>query len=540
MPVRIAAAQINQTVGDFDGNARRIIDAAKAAAAQGAGVLVTPELSLCGYPPEDLLLRAAFYDRCDAALARLQAETASLELHLLVGMPVRRNGLRYNAALVLHRGSTVGEYAKHDLPNYDVFDEQRYFEPANRPLVFEALGLRFGVVICEDFWYRHAPEMARASGAQVLLALNASPFHTDKHVGRIDVARENVSLLSMPIVAANLVGGQDELVFDGLSFALDRMGAVVAQSKAFETDLLLVDVVERDGVVDLEGAGAPARMPLEQQIYCALVVGVRDYLGKNGFPGAIVGLSGGIDSALTLAVAVDALGADRVSAVMMPSRYTAEISRVDAREMARRLGVRYDEIPITPMVEAFDRSLADEFRGLAQDTTEENIQARVRGTLLMAISNKFGSIVLTTGNKSEMAVGYCTLYGDMAGGFAVIKDIAKTMVYRLSDYRNGVSEVIPRRIITRPPSAELREGQLDQDSLPSYEVLDGIMQMYMEDNRSIAEITAAGYPPEAIERVVRLIRISEYKRRQAPVGIRVTRRAFGRDWRYPITSKFRD
>jgi NAD+ synthase (glutamine-hydrolysing) len=293
-------------------------------------------------------------------------------------------------------------------------------------------------------------------------------------------------------------------------------------------------------VVDLAGPGAPPRMTLEEQIYSALVLGVRDYLGKNGFPGAIIGLSGGIDSALTLAVAVDALGPDRVRAVMMPSRYTAEISWVDARDMALRLGVRYDEIPIAPMVEAFEASLASEFRGLAQDTTEENIQARVRGTLLMALSNKFGSIVLTTGNKSEMAVGYCTLYGDMAGGFAVIKDLAKTMVYRLSNYRNSVSEVIPQRIITRPPSAELREGQRDQDSLPPYDVLDGIMQMYMESNSSVAEIAAAGYPLEAIERVVRLIRISEYKRRQAPVGVRVTRRAFGRDWRYPITSKFRD
>ncbi len=540
MPVRIAAAQLNQTVGDFDGNARRIVEAARAAVAQGAGVLVTPELSLCGYPPEDLLLRAAFYDRCAAALERVSAQTAELDLHLLVGLPIRRDGLRYNAALVLHRGKVVGEYAKHDLPNYDVFDEQRYFEPASRPLVFEALGVRFGVVICEDFWYRHAPESARASGAQVLLALNASPFHTDKQFGRIEVARENVSLLAMPMVAANLVGGQDELVFDGLSFALDRKGQVAGQCKAFETDLLVVDLIDRDGTPDLAGAGAPPRMTLEQQIYAALVLGVRDYLGKNGFPGAIIGLSGGIDSALTLAVAVDALGADRVRAVMMPSRYTADISSIDAREMAEGLGVRYDEIPIAPMIEAFDRSLAEEFRGLAADTTEENIQARVRGTLLMALSNKYGSIVLTTGNKSEMAVGYCTLYGDMAGGFAVIKDLAKTMVYRLSNYRNGVSPVIPQRIITRPPSAELREGQLDQDSLPAYEVLDGIMQMYMEDNRSVEEIAAAGYPPEAIERVVSLIRISEYKRRQAPVGIRVTRRAFGRDWRYPITSKFRD
>ncbi len=540
MPLRIAAAQLNQTVGDFDGNARRIVDAARAALEQGASVLLTPELSLSGYPPEDLLLRAAFYDKCEAALAWIREQTAGMDLHLLVGVPVRRDGMSYNAAVLLHKGRHTGEYFKHDLPNYDVFDEERYFEPAARPLVFEAQGVRFGVVICEDFWYRYAPESSRAAGAQVLLALNASPYHLDKQHVRLDAARENVTLQGMPMLAANLVGGQDELVFDGLSFALDRSGTLTGQGRGFEPDLLVVDVIEHDGAPELRGSRVEPAMPLEHQVYSALVLGVRDYLGKNGFPGAIIGLSGGIDSALTLAIAVDALGADRVRTVMMPSRYTADISWIDARDMAKRVGVRYDEIPIRPMFDAFLGSLADEFRGLPQDTTEENIQARIRGTLLMALSNKYGSIVLTTGNKSEMAVGYCTLYGDMAGGFAVIKDIAKTMVYRLSNYRNTLSEVIPERIITRPPSAELKPDQTDQDSLPPYEVLDGIMQMYMEDNRSIAEILAAGYSREDIERVVRLIRTSEYKRRQSPVGIRVTRRAFGRDWRYPITSKYRD
>ncbi len=540
MPLRIAAAQLNQTVGDFDGNARRIIEAARAAAEQGVRVLVTPELSLSGYPPEDLLLRAAFYDRCSAALSVIRTETADIDMHLLVGLPVRSNGLRYNAAVLLHRGQQIGEYCKHDLPNYDVFDEERYFEPANRPLVFEAGGVRFGVVICEDFWYRYAPECARAAGAQVLLALNASPYHMNKQHVRLDVARENVIMQGMPMLAANLVGGQDELVFDGLSFALDRKGALTGQGHAFESDLVVAEVTGVGGEVDLRGERVEPVMPLEHQVYSALVLGVRDYLGKNGFPGAIIGLSGGIDSALTLAIAVDALGADRVRTVMMPSRYTADISWVDARDMAQRLGVRYDEIPIRPAFDAFLGMLADEFRGLPQDTTEENIQARIRGTLLMALSNKYGSIVLTTGNKSEMAVGYCTLYGDMAGGFAVIKDIAKTMVYRLSNYRNTLSEVIPQRIITRPPSAELKPDQTDQDALPPYDVLDGIMQMYMEENRSVAEIMAAGYSREAINRVVGLIRTSEYKRRQAPVGIRVTRRGFGRDWRYPITSKYRD
>jgi NAD+ synthase (glutamine-hydrolysing) len=538
--MRIAAAQLNQTVGDFGGNAERIIASAQQAAARGARVLLTPELSITGYPPEDLLLRAAFHERCAAALAQICAATAALDLRLLVGHPTLRQGRRYNSASLIHRGQVVGQYSKHDLPNYDVFDEARYFEPDNRPLVFEVDGVRFGALICEDFWYRYAPESAKAAGAQIILALNASPFHMNKQHDRLDVARENVTVFGLPIVAANLVGGQDELVFDGLSFALDAKGELAAQALAFEEELLMIEVTQSAGWPDI--ARGPLRpIPgLEPQIYAALVCGVRDYIGKNGFRGAIIGLSGGIDSALTLAIAVDALGADRVRTVMMPSPYTAEISWVDARDMARRLNVRYDELPIKPCFDAFLGTLANEFKGLPKDTAEENIQARIRGTLLMALSNKFGSIVLTTGNKSEMAVGYCTLYGDMAGGFAVIKDIAKTMVYRLSRYRNTVSDVIPERIIIRPPSAELKPDQTDQDSLPPYDVLDGIMQMYMEDNRSVPEIVAAGYPEQSVLRVVRLMRINEYKRRQAPIGIRVTHRAFGRDWRYPITSRFSD
>ncbi len=537
--MRIAAAQLNQIVGDFDGNVARIVAAARQAVERGARVLVTPELSLCGYPPEDLLLRASFLDACDRALAALCEATRELDLFLLAGHPRRRGGARYNGASLLHRGRLAGEYDKHDLPNYDVFDEERYFEPANRPLVFEVDGVRLGVLICEDFWYRYAPQCAHAAGAQAILAMNASPFHMNKQHVRLDVARENVCALGLPMVAANLVGGQDELVFDGLSFALDARGELRAQAPAFREDLLVVEL--EGGAQSSVAAGTiQPTPPLEEQVYGALVLGVRDYLGKNGFPGAIIGLSGGVDSALTLAIAVDALGPERVRTVMMPSPYTATISLVDAREMARRVGVRYDEIPITGCFDAFLGTLAEEFRGLPQDTTEENIQARVRGTLLMALSNKYGSIVLTTGNKSEMAVGYCTLYGDMAGGFAVIKDIAKTLVYRLARWRNAQGVVIPERILTRAPSAELKPDQTDQDSLPPYEVLDAIMQMYMEDNRGIEEIAAAGHPREAIDRVVRLVRISEYKRRQAPIGIRVTHRAFGRDWRHPITSRFRD
>ncbi|HVL74378.1 MAG TPA: NAD+ synthase, partial [Noviherbaspirillum sp.] len=470
-------------------------------------------------------------------LAELAAELGALGgVHVVVGHPLAEDGKRYNAASVLADGKVIGTYRKHDLPNDTVFDEERYFDSVDQPFVFEVKGVRFGINLCEDTWSPHAPARAKEAGAQVLLIPNGSPYHMHKQHRRYEVMRANVSVLGMPLVYANLVGGQDELVFDGNSFVMDGMGVVCAQLRHCEEDL---QVIEFDGAQPGTGTIAP-ELPIEAVVYQALVMGVRDYLGKNGFPGAIIGLSGGVDSALTLAIAVDALGAERVRAVMMPSPYTAEISWVDSREMAARIGVRYDEIPISRCFDAFRGTLAEEFKGLAEDTTEENIQARIRGTILMALSNKYGSIVLTTGNKSEMAVGYCTLYGDMAGGFAVIKDIAKTFVYRLCRYRNSLSEVIPERILTRAPSAELRPDQTDQDSLPEYEVLDGIMQMYMEEDRSIAEILAAGYRKEDVERVTRLIKVNEYKRRQAPIGVRITPRAFGRDWRYPITSKFRD
>ena len=537
MPIRIASAQLNQVIGDFDGNLERIAAAAERAAQAGARVLVTPELSLTGYPPEDLLFRESFYDRTADALGKLQARSRAWPgLHLVIGHPSTDAVGRYNAASVIVDGTVLGEYRKRELPNYGVFDEQRYFEPGDTPLVFDVDGLRLGVVICEDFWFPHAPGAARAAGARVLLAPNASPYHLDKQHERLDVVRDNVCAQGMSIVLSSLVGGQDELVFDGASFALNADGGLAAQSRAFVEDLLIVDVADD---ATLSGP-IEAAQSLEAQVYAALVLGVRDYLGKNGFPGAIIGLSGGVDSALTLAIAVDALGPERVRAVMMPSPYTADISWIDARDMAARVGVRYDELPIAPCFDAFLATLEGEFRGRAPDTTEENLQARIRGTLLMALSNKFGAIVLTTGNKSEMAVGYSTLYGDLAGGFAVIKDIAKTLVYRLCTYRNSIAPVIPERIITRAPSAELRPDQKDQDSLPPYDQLDGIVQMYMEQDRRVDEIVAAGFPREAVEKVVRLMRISEYKRRQAPVGIRVTARAFGRDWRYPITSKFRD
>ncbi|MBA3477936.1 MAG: NAD+ synthase [Lautropia sp.] len=543
MPVRIACGQLNQTVGDFSGNLDRIERAVRDATAAGAQVLLTPELSLSGYPPEDLLFRTAFYAKAEEALQRAATISGLYpDLHLVVGLPVRRGGRCHNGAVVLKGGRQVGEYFKRELPNYSVFDEIRYFTSGEQPLVFEVGGIRLGIAICEDFWLPDAPAKARSAGAQVLLALNASPYHLNKRATRFDVARDNVCRAGMPLIACNLVGGQDELVFDGQTFALAQDGSLAAQALEFSEDLLLVDVEQGPEGATLSGRIEPD-LPFLAQVYEALKLGVRDYVEKNGFPAVLLGLSGGIDSALTLAIAVDALGAERVRAVMMPSQYTADISLADARQMAQGLGVRYDVWPIADCLQAFRGTLADEFRGLPEDTTEENIQARIRGTLLMALSNKSGAIVLTTGNKSEMAVGYCTLYGDMAGGFAVIKDIAKTLVYRLAEYRNQLSPAIPAipaRIIDRAPSAELRPDQTDQDSLPPYEILDEIVQMYMERNLSVEQMIEVGLPGDAVNQVVRLIRISEYKRRQAPVGVRVTDRAFGRDWRYPITSKFRE
>jgi NAD+ synthase (glutamine-hydrolysing) len=537
MTVKVAIAQINSTVGDLAGNRAKLAEFARRAAALGADIVLTPEMSLVGYPPEDLLLRHSFYAKSAEALDALAADLADLKgVHVIVGHPVLQEGKRFNAASVIVDGKLAGSYHKHDLPNDTVFDEKRYFSSSNEPFVFDVKGVRFGINICEDTWSMHAPSRASKAGAQVLLVLNGSPYHMNKQHLRHEKMRANVSVHGLAVVYANLVGGQDELIFDGNSFALDGQGAVCARLKHCEEDLQIVGF---DGAQPLP-TNICEELSIEAQVYKALVLGVRDYLGKNGFPGAIIGLSGGVDSALTLAVAVDALGADRVRAVMMPSSYTADISWLDSRDMVKRVGVRYDEIPIVDCFAAFRGTLAEEFKGLSEDATEENIQARIRGTLLMALSNKFGSIVLTTGNKSEMAVGYCTLYGDMAGGFAVIKDIAKTLVYRLCAYRNTISDVIPERILTRAPSAELRPDQTDQDSLPPYEVLDAIMQMYMEENRGVAEILAAGYRKEDVERVTRLIKINEYKRRQAPIGIRVTHRAFGRDWRYPITSGFRE
>jgi NAD+ synthase (glutamine-hydrolysing) len=550
--VRVALAQMNATVGDLSGNARRIADAARRAHAQGAVAMIAPELALSGYPPEDLLLRQAFIDACAVQLEALARELEPLAgLTVVVGHPVCAQGAggqRFNAASVLRAGAVIAMYCKRELPNYQVFDERRYFasgrDAGMAPVVFESGGLRLGVLICEDAWFAEPAAAAVAAGAQVLCVLNASPFHLGKGGEREARMAERARATGCALLYAHGVGGQDEIVFDGASFAVDPAGLTRVRGRCFEPELVWA---EFDGGALVQGV-CHVVPSLQEQAWKALVTGVRDYVGKNGFPGAIVGLSGGVDSALVLAIAVDALGADRVRAVMMPSRFTAEISWIDAREMARRLGVRYDEIPIAPMFDAFRASLAADFGGLPDDTTEENLQARIRGTLLMALSNKHGSIVLTTGNKSELATGYCTLYGDMAGGFAVIKDVAKTLVYRLAEWRNrqptaladgSSGPVIPQRILTRAPSAELRPDQTDQDSLPAYETLDAIVARYMEEDQSIEQIVQAGFDAADVERVTRLIQLNEYKRRQAPVGIRITQRAFGRDWRYPITSKFR-
>ena len=532
--LRIAVAQFNATVGDLTGNAGRIVECAAAARTRGAQVLVTPELALCGYPPEDLLLRPDFYRACRGALDDLASRVAGIAL--IVGHPEETGGRRYNAATVIENGRKIAVYRKIRLPNYDVFDEKRYFDAGDAVCVVTLGGVRCGINICADIWEEGAAERARAGGAELLVVLNASPCHLEKHQQRVEVLRERIAGAGIPAIYVNLVGGQDELVFDGASFALDAEGDCRMRLPQFEEALGIVDY----DAGRLRSGDMAEELSVEGEAYRALVLGVRDYIGKSGFRGTLIGLSGGIDSALTLCVAVDALGADKVRAVMMPSPYTARMSLDDSRAMIATLGVRYDEVPIAPAMATYAAMLDPLFAGSPADTTEENIQARIRGNLLMALSNKTGALVLTTGNKSEMAVGYCTLYGDMAGGFAVIKDVYKTLVYRLARYRNTISPVIPENIIVRPPSAELRPDQTDQDSLPPYEVLDAIVRAYMEEDRSPREIIAAGLPEADVRRVVRQLRIAEYKRRQAPVGIRITPRGFGKDWRYPITNRYRD
>ena len=561
MSLKIAVAQLNYCVGDMPGNAEKIIAAARACYSNGVRLLVTPELAICGYAAEDLFLRTSFVLACDDAVNLVARELAGLKgLTVVVGTPILVDGKtgvrtksvavqqRHNAARVLYEGAVVATYAKQELPNYQVFDERRYFTPGNQPCVFTAGegddAVKVGLLICEDAWFDAPAELARSAGAEVLVVINASPFHVGKGGEREQTMATRAQATSLPLVYAHLVGGQDEIVFEGRSFALQADGTLAGRAPSFKENVFVAQLIRSQAAIKIVANIEPEHSD-DADLWHALVLGVRDYLGKNGFPGALLGLSGGIDSALVLAIAVDAIGAEKVRTVMMPSPYTADISWIDAREMAGRMQVRYDEISIIPEFEAFKASLAKDFAGRAEDTTEENIQARIRGTMLMALSNKFGSIVLTTGNKSEMATGYCTLYGDMAGGFAVIKDLAKTTVFRLAKWRNAndpygtCKNPIPERIITRPPSAELKADQTDQDSLPPYDVLDAILERYMENDESIESIIAAGFDRAVVERVTRLIKTNEYKRRQAPAGIRVTHRSFGKDWRYPITNKFR-
>jgi NAD+ synthase (glutamine-hydrolysing) len=532
--LRLAAAQLDLWVGDIEGNVARIVRAAAHARdALGADLLIAPELALIGYPPDDLLLRSALPQAIARGLDALRREVRGIGL--VVGFPERTAQGLYNAAWAIRDGQVLARYRKQLLPNYGVFDEKRHFLPGQGSTVFELHGVRLGLCICEDLWGPEPAAAAKAAGAELLIGINASPYDLAKGRERLAVLRARTAETGLPVLYVNLVGGQDELVFDGASLAVNADGAVAFQAPAFEEGVFPVGY--RDG--RLTGALA-APLSEEATAYRGLVCATRDYVERNGFPGALVGLSGGVDSALVATIAADALGPQRVWTVALPSRYTAPMSNEDAQRQARALGVRHTVLPIEQAFAAFTGTLAETFAGQPADLTEENLQSRCRGVLLMALSNQFGHVVLTTGNKSEMATGYATLYGDMCGGFAPIKDVYKTLVYRLARYRNSVAPVIPERVLTREPSAELRPGQKDSDSLPPYAVLDPILEAYVEDNRSIAEIVALGYEETLVRRVAALVRRSEYKRRQAPPGPKITRRAFGRERRYPITAVYGD
>lgn len=539
MTLKVAMAQLDMLVGDIKGNTQTIIDAAiQARDEQGARVIVFPELTLTGYPPEDLLLRPSLAGRIEQALEQLQSVE---DIYIVVGYPRYLKGYLFNSAGVIYNGKLLGEYHKHELPNYKVFDDKRYFEAGTEALVVDIDGVAVGLTICEDIWFKSPIAKAKAAGAQVVLNLNASPFHVEKMGQREALLHKRAIEVSLPIVYVNYVGAQDELIYEGGSFVVDAKGNKVRQAPWYEKGIycteLIVDRMDTSQPIQVTAGKIAPALEVNDSIYKAMVLGLRDYIEKNRFKGIVLGLSGGVDSALTLAVAVDAIGADRVEAIMMPYTYTSSMSLEDAEEEARILGVKYSVIPIEPMVQAFSESLADEFAGTAKDTTEENLQARVRGVTLMAVSNKKGLMVLTTGNKSEMAVGYATLYGDMVGGYSVLKDVFKTRVFSLCHYRNSLGRVIPERVITRPPSAELAPDQKDEDSLPNYDVLDDILHKYIEEDMSAEAILATGeFERETVYRVLRLVDVNEYKRRQAPTGVRITERGFGRDRRYPLTN----
>lgn len=536
--LRIALAQFDLFVGDVAGNAQRLIDgAARGRDELHADLVLFPELSLSGYPPEDLLFHSGLRRQVKTALDRVRNETSGITV--VAGYPEYADEGIYNAAAVLRDGATVANYRKQELPNYSVFDEKRYFEHGLDTCIFEIKGIRVALLICEDVWEPGPARAAKANGAQLIIVINGSPYSLHYQERREDVVRARVKDTGLPVVYVNLLGGQDELVFDGGSFVMNAQGVITQRMPPFVEGLFPVDIDFVDGHAVPKPAHIEPLLSEEASVYNALVTGVRDYVSKHRFPGIVLGLSGGIDSALTLAIAVDALGADHVHAVMMPSRYTSQMSLDDAKAEANTLNVRYDVISIEGMFATALDALKDVFAGRQPDTTEENIQARSRGLLLMAISNKTGRMVLTTGNKSEMAVGYATLYGDMAGGFAPIKDCSKMLVYRLAKYRNSIGHVIPDRVIERAPSAELRHGQKDSDSLPEYQVLDAILELFIEDNLSVDEISARGFDRAVVGRVLEMVKRNEYKRRQAPPGVRISDRAFGRDWRYPITSGYK-
>lgn len=533
--LHLTLAQLNTLVGDIPGNTAKVLQVARAALSLGAiDAVIFPELTLTGYPPEDLLLRPSLELRIERALHELQV--ANLPVALIVGYPRFKDGRLFNMAGVISGGRLIAEYAKQCLPNYQVFDEKRYFVAGNGACVFELKGVPVALSICEDIWYPESMAQAKDAGAKLMISLNASPYHQHKQVEREVIIAQRAREGAMPVVYVNLVGGQDELVFDGGSVVVDATGQTQYRAPAFVDGEFSVVIDCASPVLQVSAQNQAPMLDNLAAVYQALVLGMRDYVNKNRFKGVVLGLSGGIDSALTLAMAVDALGAERVEAVMMPFRYTSDLSKDDAADEAARLGVRYSSISIEPMYDAFMAALSDEFAGTKRDTTEENLQARCRGVVLMAISNKKGYLVLTTGNKSEMAVGYSTLYGDMAGGFDALKDVPKTLVFALSRYRNTLGEVIPETVITRPPSAELAPDQKDEDSLPPYDTLDRILELYVEQDYSAEAIISQGFARDQVERVVRLVDINEYKRRQAPVGIRISQRGFGRDRRYPITS----
>jgi NAD+ synthase (glutamine-hydrolysing) len=532
----ITVAQINLCVGDIQGNVEKILTLAQRAIQQHQpDCIVFPEMSISSYPPEDLVFRTDFLEQCQQGLKKIQQ--AALPVTLIVGYPVQINQHIYNQAAVICNGEIIATYSKQELPNYTIFDEKRYFYPGSSPCIFSIRNVKIGLVICEDLWFPGPLRQSIQAGAQLIVSINASPFDHNKARIREALLLERAHEARAPIIYANLVGGQDELIFDGGSMVVNECGQRCRQAAYFSEELMTVPIiVDSNQTLSVVSEALPPALSTEENIYQALVLGVRDYVHKNHFPGAVIGLSGGIDSALTLAITADALGPENVTAIMMPTRYTSEMSLLDAKQQADQMGVHYLIIDIEPIFKAFLAALAESFKGLPTDITEENLQARIRGALLMAHSNKKGSIVLTTGNKSEMSVGYATLYGDMAGGFGVLKDVTKTMVYRLAEYRNGINPVIPQRVIERPPSAELAPSQVDQDSLPPYSILDEILVRYIELDQSVELIAAAGIDPTIIEKVVRMINRNEYKRRQAPPGIRITQRAFGKDRRYPITS----